>query len=80
MDTSGSEPSANGDHAEQCLIHKVRTSRTFFFRLVLLVSIAEPLLDKLCASLNIMLLSETPGMRGAMRRDGAGDGHLVSNA
>ena len=31
MDTSGSEPSANGDHAEQCLIHKVRTPRTVFF-------------------------------------------------
>ena len=50
------------------------------FASVLPVSTAEPLLDKLCASLNIMLLSETPGMRGAIRRDGAGDGHLVSNA
>ena len=33
MDTIGSEPSANGDHAEQCLIYKVRTPRTIFFRL-----------------------------------------------
>ena len=31
MDTSGSEPSTNGDHAEQCLICKVRTPRTVFF-------------------------------------------------
>ena len=33
MDTSGSEPFANGDHVEQCLIHKVCMSRTVFFRL-----------------------------------------------
>ena len=33
MDTNGSEPSTNGDHAEQCLIHKVRTPHTIFFRL-----------------------------------------------
>ena len=33
MDTNGSEPSANGDHAEQCLIHKVCTPRTVFFHL-----------------------------------------------
>ena len=33
MESSGSEPSANGDNAEQCLIHKVRTPRTVFFRL-----------------------------------------------
>ena len=33
IDTSGSEPSANGDHAEQCLIHKVCTPRTVFFHL-----------------------------------------------
>ena len=32
-DTSGSEPSANGDHAEQCLIHKVHTPHTVFFHL-----------------------------------------------
>ena len=31
MDTNGSEPSTNGDHAEHCLIHKVRTPRTVFF-------------------------------------------------
>ena len=33
MDTSGSELSANGDYAEQCLIHKVCTPRTVFFSL-----------------------------------------------
>ena len=33
MDTTGSDPSANGDHAEQCLIHKVCTPRTVFFHL-----------------------------------------------
>ena len=31
MDTSGSELSTNGDHAEQRLIHKVGTPRTIFF-------------------------------------------------
>ena len=50
------------------------------FAWVLPISIVEPLLDKLCASLNIMLLSKIPGMCEAIRRDGAGDGHLVSNA